>query len=55
VSPPLPNPQPIAPQPIAPPPAGPAAAGPAPDQRGRGRRQQSDGEFVDWVSGLGHG
>ncbi len=46
VSPPLPNPQPITPIP---------PLTPAPEQRGpAGRPPTSDGEFVDWVSGLGN-
>jgi hypothetical protein len=55
ISPPLPNPQPVTPIPPVTPPFAPPASPPPPDQRARGRRQQADGEFVDWVSGLGHG
>jgi hypothetical protein len=51
VSPPLPNPRPTGPPPTAPPPVGHARVAP-PQVRGGGRPAQ-DGEFVDWVSGLG--
>lgn len=44
ISPPLPNPTPIGPPPVA----------PAPRGKGRRGRQKPDGEFVDWVSGLGN-
>ncbi len=68
ISPPLPHPQPVtplapmAPTPMAPAPmsgapmsGAPAPMTPAPEQRGRGgRRQKSEGDFVDWVSGLGN-
>ncbi|MET0418166.1 MAG: hypothetical protein ABW022_19310 [Actinoplanes sp.] len=46
ISAPLPNPQPVTPLP---------PLTPAPEPRGRGgRREKKEGEFVDWVSGLGN-